>query len=119
MPVVGFSRGGGRSTRSPSRIEEVFYPAVLNDPDVDVDELNELMRDPSVLEGDVADDAVEWPAQQPAEPEPEPTAMRVDKLAALVTAVAQQSATIIDAAFQDHQHPAAPQQDDTNPVTRT
>ncbi|WP_028852157.1 hypothetical protein [Thermocrispum municipale] len=117
MPVVGFSRGGGRSTRSPSRIEEVFYPAVLNDPDVDVDELNELMRDPSVLEGDLADDAVEWPAQQPAEPEPEPTAMRVAKLAALVTAVALLCAAIVAAAFLDRQRRDAPQQGATQHVT--
>ncbi|MGH3468391.1 MAG: hypothetical protein ACRDQF_11740, partial [Thermocrispum sp.] len=44
-----FTRGGGRYARPPSRIEEVFYPAVLADPNVDADGLTDLLREGLVL----------------------------------------------------------------------
>lgn len=103
MPVAGFfTRGGGRTDRSPSRIEEVFYPAVLADPNVDADGLTALLRDPSPLMVD------EPEPLEPAEPPLEHTAVRVLKLAALVTAVALLCAAIVAAAFLERQRRGAP-----------
>lgn len=100
-----FTRGGGRTDRSPSRIEEVFYPAVLADPNVDADGLTALLRDPSPL----LVDEPEWhEPPEPAEPPREHTAVRVLKFVALVTAVALLCAAIVAAAFLERQRRGAP-----------
>lgn len=98
-----FSRSGSRKTRPPTRIEEVFYPAVLADPNVDADALTDLLRDPSPLMVDDPADDVE-----PEPPPPERTVVRVAKLAALVTAVALLCGAIVAAAFLDRQRRSAP-----------
>lgn len=97
-----FSRVGSRKTRPPTRIEEVFYPAVLADPNVDADALTDLLRDPSPLMVDDPIDEVE------PEPPPERTIVRVAKIAALVTAVALLCGAIVAAAFLDRQRRSAP-----------
>lgn len=98
-----FSRSGSRKTRPPTRIEEVFYPAVLADPNVDADALTDLLRDPSPLMVDDPIDEVE-----PEPPPPERTIVRVAKIAALVTAVALLCGAIVAAAFLDRQRRSAP-----------
>jgi len=97
-----FTRGGSRSARPPSRIEEVFYPAVLNDPNVDTDLLTELLRDPSPLMVD------EPEPPQPPPPSQERALIRVAKLAGLVTAVALLCGAIVAAAFLDRQRRSTP-----------
>ncbi|MGH3431965.1 MAG: hypothetical protein ACRDQB_03915, partial [Thermocrispum sp.] len=110
-----FTRGGGRYARPPSRIEEVFYPAVLADPNVDADGLTDLLRDPSPLLADEPDD---WRPPAPvAEPQPEHLAVRVAKLAALVTAVALLCAAIVAAAFLDRQRRSTPPPGEPTTIT--
>lgn len=100
-----FTRGGGRKQRPPSRIEEVFYPAVLADPNVDADGLTALLQDPSPLLAEQAEyeEREAWRESEPVAPQPEHMAVRVAKLAALVTAVALLCAAIVAAAFLERQ----------------
>lgn len=98
-----FTRDSGRHARTPTRIEEVLCPTVLNDPMVDRDELNALLRDPSLLQVDEPPEA-----DPPAEPPPESAVVRVAKLAGLVSAVALLCGAIVAAAFLDRQRQAAP-----------
>jgi len=99
MPVVGFTRGSDHAMRSPSRIEEVRYPAGSGASDPAADEPAE----PAGEAGSAGDDDI-----SPAQPEPEHAAIRVAKLAALVTAVVLLCAAVVAAAFLDRQRRDAP-----------
>lgn len=103
--MAGFFTRGGGTDRSPSRIEEIFYPAVLADPNVDADGLTALLRDPSPL---LVDEPKWDEPPEPAKPAREHTAVRVLKLVALVTAVALLCAAIVAAAFLERQRRGAP-----------
>lgn len=102
MPTFGWQRRGQR-TLTPTRIEDVLCEELLADPMVDVDELNDLLRDPSplsIFDDDQADADDEPPG------EPENTRGRAAKLAGLAIAVAVLCGSILTAVFLDR-HRAA------------
>lgn len=102
MPTFGWQRRGQR-TLTPTRIEDFLCEELLADPMVDVDELNDLLRDPSplaIFDDDQAD------ADDEAPGEPENATARAVKLAGLAIAVAVLCGSILTAVFLDR-HRAA------------
>ena len=103
MPTFGRQRHGQR-TLTPTRIEDFLCEELLADPMVDVDELNDLLRDPSPLAIFDHDDQADADDEPPGEPE-SPTA-RAAKLAGLAIALAVLCGSILTAVFLDR-HRAA------------
>lgn len=98
---MSLRRASGKRASRPTCIEDVLSQQILADPLVDRDGLNELVLDPSPLRID------EPPTEQaPVTREPERTAVRIGKLAGLVTAVAVLCGAIVAAAFLDRERAA-------------
>lgn len=97
-----FKRASAGRSSKPACIEEFLGPELLDDPMVDRDELNDLLRDPSPL---IPPEPPE-PEYEPAPELPESAARRIAKLAGLVTALAMLCGAVVAATYLDRQRAA-------------
>lgn len=97
-----FKRASAGRSSKPACIEEFLGPELLDDPMIDRDELNDLLRDPSQL---IPPQPPE-PEYEPAPELPESAARRIAKLAGLVTALAMLCGAVVAATYLDRQRAA-------------
>lgn len=102
MEMRIFKRASAGRSSKPACIEEFLDAELLDDPNIDRDELNDLLRDPSPL---IPPEPPE-PEAEPAPELPESAAMRIAKLAGLVTALAMLCGAVVAATFLDRQRAA-------------
>lgn len=102
MEMRIFKRASAGRSSKPACIEDFLGPELLDDPMVDRDELNDLLRDPSPL---IPPEPPE-PDFEPAPELPESAARRIAKLAGLVTALAMLCGAVVAATYLDRQRAA-------------